>query len=171
MNRLRVLSICMALAAIAPLFAPRAAVAPGATRVPPWPEEFQGRPLTAVALSSQERRYLGDFPGAVARFTDGNNDIVMRWVTQPTRKLHPAEDCYRGWGFTVTPARIRNDRDASKWRCFGAHRGDDHREVCEQLRDIDGTHFTDVSSWYWSATLRGSSGPWLVTTVASHSAL
>jgi hypothetical protein len=163
-NLLRSLGLCAALAAVTPLLSRTAAGPSGST--PPWPHEFQGRPLTAVPLRADEQRFLADFPGAVARFTDGERDIVLRWVTQPTRRLHPAEDCYRGWGFLVTPTRIQRDRDGAPWRCFGARKAGSEREICEQLGDADGARWTDVSSWYWAATLGRTQGPWLVTTVA-----
>ena len=160
------LLLSMAAAAITPLLArhdnPRAVLAP----LREWPHEFRGRPLIEIPMNEDERRFLADFPGAVARFSDGENDILMRWVHLPTRRLHPAEDCYRGWGYEVSQSRIHNDRDGTQWRCFTARIGGKEREVCEQLRDLEGTHFTDVSSWFWSATLHETTGPWLVTTVS-----
>jgi hypothetical protein len=134
---------------------------------PRWPTHFQGRMLTELPLSAREQTFLDGFPGAVARFTDGERDIVMRWVTQPTRRLHPAEDCYRGLGFAVSAARIVTDNDGARWRCFGATRTDAAHEVCEQLQDLEGQRWTDVSAWYWAAVLERSRGPWLVTTAAT----
>lgn len=165
---MRWLLATMVLAAIAPWFASH----PGGARaaaaaLPAWPHEFEGRPLTPVALTAEQNQFLGDFPGAAARFSDGERDILMRWVTQPTRRLHPAEDCYRGWGFEVAPAKIRADRDGRRWRCFEVTRDGAARQVCEQIRDDEGTHYTDVSSWYWDATLQKTQAPWLVVTVAS----
>jgi hypothetical protein len=156
-------SACVA--ALVPLLAARDAV-DSPVAVPAWPHEFRGRPLLPVALSAEERRFLSGFPGEVARFTDGERDIVLRWVTRPTRQLHPAEDCYRAMGYTVTATRIHADRDGARWRCFEVTRGETTRSVCEQLRDTDGTHWTDVSSWYWAAILQRTRGPWLVTTLA-----
>jgi hypothetical protein len=138
-----------------------------ATRSEPhWPTHFQGRLLSGLPLSERERTFLAGFPGSVARFTDGERDIVMRWVTQPTRRLHPAEDCYRGLGYQIAESRIVNDSDASHWRCFTATRTGDAREVCEQLQDTEGQRWTDVSAWYWAAVLKKSTGPWLVTTAS-----
>lgn len=166
-NRVHALLLAMVCAAAAPVFT-RSGTPPDA--VPPavvsWPHEFRGRPLVPVPLDEAERRFLADFPGQAARFSDGENAILMRWVTRPTRKLHPAEDCYRGWGFEVAAPRVRAADDGGRWRCFTATRGGESREVCEQIRDSDGRHFTDVSSWYWAATLDSASRPWLVTTVA-----
>ena len=168
MNAAQWLFVTMVLAAAAPLVAThRTHDLPDQHLARPWPHEFEGRPLTPVPLSPQETRFLGDFPGAVARFTDGQRDILMRRVTVATRKLHPAEDCYRGWGFEVEAARIHTDRDGSLWRCFAARRDGATREICEQIRDEEGRSFTDVSSWYWSATLERTAAPWLVVTVAA----
>jgi hypothetical protein len=122
--------------------------------------------LTELPLSARESTFLAGFPGAVARFTDGERDIVMRWVTQPTRRLHPAEDCYRGLGYTVDTSRIVTDSGGGRWRCFKAGRKQDAREVCEQLQDMDGRRWTDVSAWYWAALLERSRGPWLATTAS-----
>ena len=166
MKRLGLLLASMAAAALTPLLAAHH-VAPGAdTQVRKWPHEFRGRPLMPVPLDGNERRFLEDFPGAVARFSDGEHDILMRWVDQPTRRLHPAEDCYRGWGYEVSESKIRSADDGTRWRCFTARAGGAQRSVCEQLRDLEGAHFTDVSSWYWSATLGRTTGPWLVTTIS-----
>ena len=138
-----------------------------AMKLPEWPREFQGRPLTRVPLADAERRFLSGFPGDVARFTDGERDFILRWVTQPTRRLHPADDCYRAWGFAVGPSKIRADGDGVRWRCFVAGKNGKQREVCEQVRDTEGAHWTDVSSWYWAAAFDRTTGPWLVTTVSN----
>lgn len=168
MNAVRWLLSAMVLAAVAPLFAwPGASARAPSMALADWPHEFEGRPLTPVALTTEQLKFLGDFPGTAARFTDGERDILMRRVTQPTRRLHPAEDCYRGWGFEVAAAKIRSDRDGRRWRCFGVTREGVTRQVCEQIRDAEGTNFTDVSSWYWDATLQRTRAPWLVITVAS----
>jgi hypothetical protein len=163
----KLLILAMALATVTPLLGrqPTADAHPYVV-LPAWPHEYQGEPLRRVAMSEEELRLLTEFPGTVAHFTDGRRDILMRWVTQATRRLHPAEDCYRAWGFDVAPPRIQPDRDGSRWRCFVATRNGVRREVCEQIRDAEGVYFSDVSAWYWSAMLDRSHGPWLVTTVA-----
>jgi hypothetical protein len=158
--------LVMLFAAATPLLATRAPVAAADPAVPAWPHEFDGKPLVAVNLTDEERRWIGGFPGSVARFTDGERELLMRWVTQPTRRLHPAEDCYRGWGFQVSQSRVRADRDGSHWRCFTATKDGEAREVCEQIRDAEGGFFTDVSSWYWASSLGRNPGPWLAISVA-----
>jgi hypothetical protein len=138
---------------------------------PDWPTHFQGKRLQSLPLHERERAFLGGFPGAVARFTDGEHEIVMRWVTQPTRELHPAADCYRGIGFQIGRQRVVNDAEDAQWRCFDARRGSARSEVCERIIDGAGRGWTDVSAWYWAAALGQSEGPWLVTTVASAGAV
>ena len=41
-------------------------------------------------------------------------------------------------------------------------------DVCERIFDHDGNAWTDVSAWYWAATMGQSAGPWwAVTRVAA----
>jgi hypothetical protein len=161
------LAVACICAALAPALSPDNSNPNAGRRIDPrWPSHFQGRMLTELPLSPRENAFISGFPGAVARFTDGERDIVMRWVTQPTRRLHPAEDCYRGLGYTVDASRIVTDGGGARWRCFEADRAQDAREVCEQLQDMEGRHWTDVSAWYWAALLERSSSPWLVTTAS-----
>jgi len=154
-------------AALAPALSRNEAIGGAALHADPhWPSHFQGQMLTELPLSAREAVFLAGFPGAVARFTDGERDIVMRWVTQPTRRLHPAEDCYRGLGYSLSVSRIVTDSSGTRWRCFDATSKQDGREVCEQLQDLEGRRWTDVSAWYWAALLERSRGPWLVTTAS-----
>jgi hypothetical protein len=168
MRSLRLLLLSCLCAAIAPVLSGDRANAVDAAQIPAWPTHFQGRMLSPVPLSEREQVFLSGFPGAVARFTDGERDVVMRWVTQPTRKLHPAEDCYRGLGYEIAQSRIVSDDERTHWRCFTATSSSGNRAVCEQLQDREGRRWTDVSSWFWAAALRRSEGPWLVVTVAAH---
>lgn len=165
MKTVGTLMLSMIAAALTPLLASERAHSESGAPLE-WPHEFRGRPLMRVEFNDDARRFLANFPGSVARFTDGEYDIIMRWVHEPTRRLHPAEDCYRGWGYEVAQSRIHNDGDGTRWRCFKAKLGAQEREVCEQMRDLEGQHFTDVSAWYWSATLHETDGPWLVTTIS-----
>jgi hypothetical protein len=170
MNKLDALLIACAAAFLTPMLSSGGPNEhPPEAEGPRWPTHFQGRPLEEIPLDERERRRLSVFPGAIARFTDGQREILMRWVTQPTRRLHPAEDCYRALGYDVSQQRIMRDANASQWRCFIARRANGARHVCEQLQDQDGQRWSDVSAWYWSAALRGSRAPWLVTTVAAAS--
>ena len=131
-----------------------------------WPTHFRGRPLTQLALAPLDARFAQRFPGAIARFSDGAQALIVRYVEQPTRALHPAPDCFRAAGYVLTAATARIDADGMHWRCFTAARDGQRVRVCERIveRDFDtGRAWTDVSAWYWSAL--GSTGPWWAVTV------
>lgn len=131
-----------------------------------WPREWDGRTLRPLALSPVEQRFAAQFPGRIARLTDGTQVLVMREVRTPTRMLHPAADCYRGLGYRIEQARLERDAEDRLWRCFVAERGGQRTRVCERIVDAGGTAFTDASSWYWAAQLGRSTGPWQAITIA-----
>ena len=129
-----------------------------------FPKKFEGRTLRDLGLSEREKFFLDDFPGQIGRFTDGNREIVIRRVTEATRKLHPASDCFEAVGYNVTPLPVKLDGNDKRWSCFSAERSGDKLRVCERLEDGQGGEWTDVSSWYWAAW--GKSGEWWAYTVA-----
>ena len=137
------------------------------TRSQEWPAQWDGVPLRPLALSPVEQRFAQQFPGAIARLTDGRQTLVMRRVDQPTRMLHPATDCYRALGYRIEQARLMRDAQQRMWRCFVAERGSQPRlKVCERIVGAKGDAFTDSSAWYWAALAGQSSGPWQAVTVA-----
>jgi hypothetical protein len=135
---------------------------------PGWPTSFEGRALTALPLSAREERFARDFPGLIARFTDGEREIIIRWVTEATRKLHPASDCFEGVGYDVYPAPLRVDRDGVRWGGFTAVRQTERLRVYERIYTDAGHSWTDVSAWYWAAAGEDAHGPWWAVTVAEH---
>ena len=136
------------------------------TVFPGWPTHFEGRALTALPLSERERRFGSDFPGRIARFTDGQREVIIRWVTEPTRKLHPASDCFEGIGYRVQPIPLRVDETGARWGGFTATRGGEKLRVYERIYADGGGSWTDVSAWYWAAAGEKSAGPWWAVTVA-----
>lgn len=131
-----------------------------------WPREWDGRTLRPLALSAVEQRFAAQFPGRIARLTDGEQVLVMREVRTPTRMLHPAADCYRGLGYRIEQARLERDDAQRLWRCFVAERNGQRTRVCERIVGADGAAFTDASSWFWAAQLGQSTGPWQAVTTA-----
>jgi hypothetical protein len=126
------------------------------------PQEASPIPLR---LSALEQRFARQFPGHIARFTDGRHEWVVRVMDKPTRMLHPAADCFRGLGYKVTPPRVRVDHKGENWRCFTATRNGKNLRVCERIFDGRDGRWTDTSSWYWSALLgKKSQGPWWAVT-------
>lgn len=164
MRRWCFLALCAA-AALSPLAGrslPESKPAP-----PLWPASYEGASLRPVALSGAEQKFHATFPGSVARFTDGRREFIFRWITTGTRKLHSGADCFRGLGYTVTPAAPELGPHGERWSTFTAVRGAHRLRVRERITSpADGQSWTDVSAWYWSTLLRSTKGPWLAVTVA-----
>ncbi|HEX8240640.1 MAG TPA: hypothetical protein VF574_12950 [Allosphingosinicella sp.] len=148
-----------AAAILAPLWE-RPGPAPGAPAAP-WPQRFEGRPVVRLAPTPEDRLLASGFPGHVARFSDGRRQIVLRQVAAPTRRLHPARDCFRAVGYAIGPSAMRVGPGGRPASCFTAARGGRVLRVCEQVRGPDGRSWPDISSWYWSALAGTASGPWL----------
>jgi hypothetical protein len=128
-----------------------------------WPTHFRDRPLTQQPLSALEQRFARRFPGAIARFTDGESALILRQVTRPTRQLHPATDCFAALGWRIERPRPQRDEAGLTWSCFVAARDGTRLRVCERIRDSEGREWTDTSAWFWAAQYGG--GPWWATTV------
>lgn len=143
---------------------------------PGWPETFEGKHLTRLPLSPLETAFQKDFPGHLARFTDGKREIIFRWVTQKTRKLHPSSDCFKASGYGVEPLPL-SVRNGEQWSRFTARRGEQKLVVSERIHAGNGGQWSDFSTWYWDSqgAERGTGsaaetdkhqGPWWAITVA-----
>lgn len=158
--------LLLVLAAALPLLALGTSQAGVVARHVEWPTQWDGRALRPLAMSEVEQRFAARFPGAIARFSDGERVIVLRRVEQPTRMLHPAADCFRGLGYRIERAGLERDAQQRLWRCFQAIAADGRRlRVCERIEADNGTSFIDPSSWFWAAVLGQSAGPWQAITV------
>src|SRR5689334_10805279 len=115
--------IACAIAALVPYVSAQyktaADTAPAIT-FPGWPSKFEGKTLTPIPLNEIEKGFASDFPGRMARFTDGQREIIIRWVTEPTRKLHPSSDCFQGLGYSVEPLAAHRDEHGKLWARFAA---------------------------------------------------
>ena len=151
-----VLAACLA-AAAAPALRDRG-VRAGGEDFPGWPASHEGRPLTPVPLAPRDAVFARGFPGRVARFHDGGRQIVLRWTSGPTRRLHPAVHCFRGAGYDVQPAPMTRTAAGRAATCFRATRDGRVLRVCEHLTDGRGRSWPDVSAWWWSAALRPAPG-------------
>ena len=132
---------------------------------PGWPSEYEGRHLRSLDVSQRERAFEAQFPGKIAKFTDGSRIMIVRWVTRPTRKLHPASDCFKAVGYRVRPNSIKVDDHGNAWGTFQGTRSGESLNVYERIYDRSGGKWTDVSSWYWAAILGRTSGPWWALTL------
>ncbi len=150
---------CLA-AAAAPLVSSSTRPASDAA-FPGWPHTFEGQSLSRLPLSDREASFAEGFPGRVGRFGAGGREVVMRWVSEETRMLHPAADCFEGLGYTT-----RRLTDAAGWGRFEAAKDGERLLVRERIFDETGGSWTDVSAWYWAAVSGRSRGPWWSITTA-----
>ncbi|MCP3869333.1 MAG: hypothetical protein GY703_14765 [Gammaproteobacteria bacterium] len=131
-----------------------------------WPVVYQGKSLIPLSADGNEARFSKSFPGQLGRFTDGEKELVFRYLEQPSRQLHGAADCYKGAGYDVNPLALQRNRKGELMGCIRAERDGRTVRVCERVYDGDGNSWYDVSSWYWAAILKRSTGPWWAVTVA-----
>jgi len=110
--------------------------------------------------SARDARFSKDFPGETGIFSDGVTTYVIRWLDHPTRRLHPASDCLRALGYEITPRPLREKSDTTLWSTCEATRDGATVRVYERLLGADGRSWTDVSTWFWHASLGRAAGPW-----------
>lgn len=129
-------------------------------RFPGWVTAPLPTGITPLALSARDVRFAEQFPGRIAAFADGQSTWIVRWVARPTRKLHPASDCLRATGYTVSPEPIFAEANGAYWGAVSASRGPEKLVIHERIVDASGREFTDVSAWFWAAVLEKSNSPW-----------
>ena len=97
-------------------------------------------------------------PDHVERYREGRHEYTVRTIVEPSRRVHPAEECYRatGWHERALPMRV----DSRRWGCFEATRAAERVEVCETFVDRRGRSWSDAGSWWWSALFAPGGGPW-----------
>jgi len=139
---------------------------PPMTSFQQWPETFEGQSLQRLPITAKEQGFSQGFPGKIARFTDGSREIIMRYIEQPSRKLHPSADCLRGAGYTIEPQPVKRDQTGELWGCVLAKKNNLSYRVCERISDQYGNSWYDVSSWFWSVLLKNSQGSWWAITIA-----
>lgn len=133
---------------------------PTADAFPGWPSSFEGRPLQQLPLTDREERFGEGFPGRLGRFHDGQREVLLRWVEQPTRRLHAAAQCLHAHGYVIDHQPLELDTSGRPWSVFLAREDVTQLRVREGIRDADGQQWGDVSAWYWAAVLGRSRGPW-----------
>jgi exosortase/archaeosortase family protein len=128
-----------------------------------FPATFENRPLRELGLTEIEEYFMIDFPGVVKRFSDGEREIIIRFVQEATRKLHSPADCFAGNGYRILPLPLKIDGENNKWACFQAVKGEKKLKVCERIFAATGESWTDVSYWYWSALgAENANGYWAI---------
>jgi len=133
-----------------------------------WPSEYENKKLTQLPLTEKEQGFVQDFPGSIARFTDGNRELIIRWVKEPTRKLHPAGDCFKGIGYTIKPQPIKVNQNGINMGCFTATKNSEKLNVCEYIVAQNGETWSDVSSWYWGSVFDAEKTGWFSYVIAEN---
>jgi len=154
------------MAPIVPLLISRQTLFSPSMEVSSWPTEFRGQPLLEQPLSERENGFLKDFPGDIKRFRAGEREVLIRYVSQATRMLHPSSDCLKGAGYSIKAIAGEKDELGRHWSCNLAIRKNEKLKVCELVSDGQQT-WPDASSWYWSAIWRQSRGPWWAYTTST----
>ena len=158
--------VVVASAAIAPSFAHTAkATSTEHSEFPGFPEQFQA--MRQLELSSDESRFAQDFPGKIGKFEQAGKQYVVRFITQPTRMLHPAADCFRASGFSIEPLARCIAPQADATACFVAESNDQRLLVSESISDTQGQQWSDVSAWCWATQTGATHGPWWSITTIS----
>lgn len=133
---------------------------------PGWPSSFEGRALRVLPPTELDVQFARDLPGRVCRFSDGEQEIVIRWSPVPTRLVHPSAVCFRAHGWTVEPSAMFVGADGRAWGRFRAERDGERLEVRELVEDAAGGAWPEPTAWYWASLLGGTRGPAWAYTVA-----
>lgn len=105
-------------------------------------------------------RLLSGGPGRPRIYESGGSVILLREMERPSRSVHPAEDCFRGAGYSIDYAPLWKDPYERNWRTFYATRDGRRWEVRQRIEGNHGWSGSDVSQWFWSAATGQSQGPW-----------
>ncbi len=106
-------------------------------------------------------RFAQSFPGSIMTYERGNRRLVVRVINRATRRYHLSVDCYRAIGYAIKPMTPLLKTDGTLWGRIRATRDGQEVEVRERVTSTDGQTWTDPSSWFWSAMLARSQGPWV----------
>jgi exosortase/archaeosortase family protein len=128
-----------------------------------WPKSWEGRTLVPVRASAETENFWRGFPGEYREFLIApEGRVVLRFAREATRRLHPAEDCFRGAGYKINPMPLESDGENIRWSAFECEKSGIRYKVrqCvisaqgEDLSNLEAslptaTSWPDVSSWYW----------------------
>ncbi len=157
------------IAALIPFYQPNSTVLPEFSNEPDWPVEYLNLKHEKTEFTGKEKEFYKHFPGRIIKFSTGNTEYVIKCVIKPTRKLHPASDCFKGSGYSIKPEPVFRDHKGNYWSSFTATKNNLQVLVKERIYNNSGKSWTDVSGWFWSAFFNKSNGPWWVITVSEFS--
>ncbi|MEO8614986.1 MAG: exosortase/archaeosortase family protein [Luteolibacter sp.] len=168
----RVRLVLMLPAVIAPALALATPRTPLQSEIGPEPTSFTfdglTLPLDPLPSSPAEFAFAKSFPGTLSSHRWGDDQVILRRVTEATRRLHPSRDCLRAAGFETSDAVTVTRPDGSEWSRFSAVRDGERLLIHERIvSERDRSAWTDVSAWYWAALRHPLNGPWQAVTVIS----
>jgi hypothetical protein len=127
--------------------------------------QFEGQALRPVAQEPLDARFAKGSNAHLQRYASEDSQLLVRTVHTVSRSLHPAADCYRGMGYSLSEIQLHK-REGLVWRCFIASKGERKERVCERIESLaDASSYTDTSAWFWAAALGRSQGPWRALTL------
>lgn len=164
--------LLMIAAVLAPLLAVATPRTPLQSAIGPEPVNFTFDglllPLHQMPSTPEEAAFTKSFPGTLSSHRWGDDQVILRRMTEATRRLHPSRDCLRAAGFDTSDAITVSRPDGTQWANFSAIRAGERLIVFERIvSERDGRSWTDVSAWYWSAMRHPLNGPWRAETVIS----
>ena len=134
---------CAAVAGL-PVVTPTGNRTPRPAAFPGWPATFEGCSLVPASLTDFDRSVAARFPGQIGRFHLDGRVVLLRWLAEPSRGLHPAADCFRGSGYQVRPLPVWAAPSGSRWGCLHAERGAERLRIrAYRLAQVIG--YTDFS--------------------------
>jgi exosortase/archaeosortase family protein len=164
--------LLMTAAVLAPILAIGTPRTPLLSEIGPEPVSFTfdglTLPLRPMPSTAEEAAFAKSFPGTLSSHRWGDDQVILRRMTEATRRLHPSRDCLSAAGFETTDAITVTRPDGSEWANFSAVRNGEQLMVFERIvSERNGATWTDVSAWYWSAMRHPLNGPWEAETVIS----
>ncbi|MDQ8186574.1 archaeosortase/exosortase family protein [Pelagicoccus sp. SDUM812002] len=114
-----------------------------------------------IPLEPRAVEYAKGFPGKIELYGRDERRLAVRVIDRATRRYHLSADCYRAIGYDTEPMPIFMAVDGSLWGRVMATRDGECLEVRERVVSQDGQAWTDPSSWFWSAMMGRSEGPWV----------
>ncbi len=166
MRNICIFIVACLIAAIIPIYNSNISELPEFYATTDWPMEYLGLKHQKTELTSKEKQFYKHFPGRIIKFSTSEAEYVIKWVVKPTRKLHPAIDCYKGSGYVISPKPVIRDAKGIYWSSFIATTNNLSFRVKERIYNDSGESWPDVSCWFWSAFFNKNSGPWWVVTIS-----
>ncbi len=139
------------------------------------PTTFNGFVLEELNTSEHERAFYDNFPGKTALYklkSSNGEQIFFRYLETPSRKLHPAEECYKanGTDCVAMEKKIIRVEELSQspitWGQFKIKENGSEYIIRQAVISLGGKeNYSDIPSWYWLTVFSDNDpGPWLAIT-------